>query len=96
MTVQEKIKKKAEGDKDMTREEFKKQIEYSLNHFITKKNTHFWETIHLKATIARTLRLAIKYPNLAQEYFDSLPKVAIKKKELEDAIANLNKQIESL
>ena len=51
----------------MTREEFKKQIEYPLNHFITNKNTHFWETIHLKATIARTLRLAIKYPNLAQE-----------------------------
>lgn len=80
----------------MTKEEFKKQIEYPLNHFITNKNTHFWETIHLKVTIARTLRLAIKYPNLAQEYFDSLPKVAIKKKELEDAIANLNEQIESL
>ena len=49
----------------MTREEFKKQIEYPLNHFITNKDAHFWETIHLKATIARTLRLAIKYPNLA-------------------------------
>ena len=61
----------------MTREEFKKQIEYPLNHFITNKDAYFWETIHLKATIARTLRLAIEYPNLAQEYFDSLPKVTM-------------------
>ena len=61
----------------MTREEFKKQIEYPLNQFITNKDAHFWETIHLKATIARTLRLAIEYPNLAQEYFDSLPKVTM-------------------
>ena len=61
----------------MTKEEFKKQIEYPLNHFITNKDAHFWETILLKGTIARTLRLAIEHPNLAQEYFDSLPKVTM-------------------
>ena len=55
----------------MTREEFKKQIEYSLNHFITNEDVHFWESIHIKATIERTLRLAIQYHNLAQEYLDS-------------------------
>ena len=61
----------------MTREEFKKQIEYSLNHFITNEDVHFWERNHIKATIGRTLRLALRYPNLAQEYLDSLPKATI-------------------
>ena len=61
----------------MTREEFKKQIEYSLNHFITNKDVHFLENIYIKATIERTLRLALQYPNLAQEYLDSLPKATI-------------------
>ena len=61
----------------MTREEFKKQIEYSLNHFITNKDVHFWESIYIKATIERTLRLALQYHNLAQEYLDSLPKATI-------------------
>ena len=54
----------------MTREEFKKQI----NHFITNEDVHFWEINHIKATIERTLRLALRYPNLAQEYLDNLPK----------------------
>ena len=58
----------------MTREEFKKQIEYPLNHFTANEDVHFWESIHIKATIGRTLRLALQYPNLAQEYLDSLPK----------------------
>ena len=61
----------------MTREEFKKQIEYSLNNFITNEDAHFWESIYIKATIERTLRLALQYPNLAQEYLDSLPKATI-------------------
>ena len=61
----------------MTKEEFKKQIEYSLNHFITNKDVHFWERIYMKATIERTLRLVLQYPNLAQEYLDSLPKATI-------------------
>ena len=58
----------------MTREEFKKQIEYPLNHLKTNEGVHFWERNHIKATIERTLRLALQYPNLAQEYLDSLPK----------------------
>ena len=61
----------------MTREEFKKRIEYPLNHFTTNEDVHFWESIHIKAIIGRTLRLALQYPNLAQEYLDSLPKATI-------------------
>ena len=56
----------------MTREEFKKQIEYPLKHYV-----YFEESINIKATIERTLRLALQYPNLAQEYLDSLPKATI-------------------
>ena len=57
----------------MTKEEFKKKIEYSLNHFIINEDM----SIHIKATIERTLRLALQYPNLAQEYLDSLPKATM-------------------
>ena len=64
-------------DNTMTREEFKKQIEYPLNHFITNEDVHFWEINHIKATIERTLRLALRYPNLAQEYLDNLPKATM-------------------
>ena len=58
----------------MTREHFKKQIESSLNYFISNEDVDFWKIIHTKATIERTLRLALQYPNLAQEYLDSLSK----------------------
>lgn len=61
----------------MTKEEFKKQIEYPLNHFITNEDADFWKSIHTKATIERTLRLALQYQNLAQEYLDSLPKATM-------------------
>ena len=61
----------------MTREEFKKQIEYPLNHLKTNEDVHFWGRNHIKATIGRTLRLALQYPNLAQEYLDSLPKATM-------------------
>ena len=61
----------------MTRDEFKKQIEHPLNHFITNEDVHFWERNRIKATIERTLRLALRYPNLAQEYLDSLPKATM-------------------
>ena len=64
-------------DKTITREEFKKQIEYPLNNFITNEDVHFWERNRIKATIERTLRLALQYPNLAQEYLDSLPKTTM-------------------
>ena len=60
----------------MTIEEFKKQIEYPLNHFINE-DVHFQERNHIKATIGRTLRLALRYPNLAQEYLDNLPKATM-------------------
>ena len=56
----------------MTREEFKKQIEYPLKHYV-----YFYENINIKATIERTLRLALQYPNLPQEYLDSLPKATM-------------------
>ena len=61
----------------MTKEEFKKQIESSLNYSIPNEDIGFWKSIHTKATIERTLRLALQYPNLAQEYLDSLPKVTM-------------------
>ena len=59
----------------MTREEFEKQIEYPLNHFII--NEDVWERNHIKATLERTLRLALRYPNLAQEYLESFPKATM-------------------
>ena len=31
----------------------------------------------IKATIARTLRLCLQYPELAQEYLDKLPKATM-------------------
>ena len=61
----------------MTQEEFKKQIEHPLNQCITSEDAHFWTRIHIKATIARTLRLALQHPDLAQEYLDSLPKATM-------------------
>ena len=59
----------------MTIEEFKKQIEYPLNHSITNGDVR--ERNHIKATIGRTLRLALQYPSWAQEYLDSLPKATM-------------------
>ena len=56
----------------MTIEEFKEQIEYPLKHYV-----YFEESINIKATIERTLRIALQYPNLAQEYLDSLPKATM-------------------
>mgnify|MGYP003475778108 CR=1 FL=1 len=58
---------------NMTKEEFKKQLEYPLNH----EDADFWKSIHTRATIERTLRLALQYPSLAQEYLDSLPKATM-------------------
>jgi hypothetical protein len=61
----------------MTQEEFKNQIEHPIKQFASideVEDVHFWTCIHIKATIGRTLRLALQYPDLAQEYLDSLPK----------------------
>lgn len=69
----------------MTQEEFKKQIEHPLNQFTIKQlaavshveDAYFWTSRRIKATIGRTLRLALQYPDLAQEYLDSLPKATM-------------------
>ena len=53
----------------MTKEEFKDLIEAP-----TQKTNEFWQRMNIKFAIARTLRLALQYPELAKEYLDSLPK----------------------
>ena len=52
----------------MTHEKFKDLIE-APSHV-----DDFWERIKIKSVIARTLRLTLQNPELAQEYFDNLPK----------------------
>ena len=70
----------------MTQEDFKRQIELFVGNYQDKAlcaNTHeeqmkYRESVSLvKATIARTLRLCLQYPELAQEYLDSLPKATM-------------------
>jgi hypothetical protein len=53
----------------MTQEKFKDLIEAPVN-----SEREFWDRIRVKSIISRTLRLTLQYPDLAQEYFDSLPK----------------------
>ena len=53
----------------MTQEKFKDLIESP-----TQKTDEFWQRMNIKYVINRTLRLALQYPDLAQEYLDSLPK----------------------
>lgn len=53
----------------MTQEKFKDLIEAPVNN-----EREFWDRIRVKSIISRTLRLTLQYPDLAQEYFDSLPK----------------------
>ena len=52
----------------MTPEQFKDLIE------APSRVDDFWERIKIKRVIARTLRLTLQNPELAQEYFDNLPK----------------------
>lgn len=52
----------------MTQEKFKEHIEAPT------RIDDFWLRIKIKSVIARTLRLALQNPELAQEYFDNLPK----------------------
>ena len=69
----------------MTQEVFKQQIEHFVNRYQNKmagaslaEQAAYREDISLiKATIARTLRLCLKYPELAQEYLNSLPKATM-------------------
>ena len=52
----------------MTPEQFKDLIE------APSRVDDFWERIKIKSVIARTLRLTMQNPELAQEYFYNLPK----------------------
>lgn len=52
----------------MTQEKFKDLIEAS------SRVDDFWLKIKIKSVIARTLRLTLQNPELAQDYFDNLPK----------------------
>lgn len=70
----------------MTQEVFKQQIEHFIDHCQSrmKSATSYKEQaecrehiIIIKATIARTLRLCLQNPELAQEYLDSLPKATM-------------------
>ena len=68
----------------MNIEEFKKQIEYPIDKLSTADIRNgkeaefvFWRRLDLSATIARTARLCLKHPDLAQLYLDSLPKATM-------------------
>ena len=54
---------------DMTQDKFKDLIEAPIN-----REKEFWNRISIKSAIARTLRMTLQYPKLAQEYLDSLAK----------------------
>lgn len=60
-------------DKTISKENFKEQIE----RFVTDRNEDFMRYMHDKATISRTLRLVLTYPDAAKEYADSLPKATV-------------------
>lgn len=73
-------------DINLTQENFKRQIELFVNCYQDRAlcaNTRedqmkYREAVSLvKATISRTLRLCLQYPELAQEYLDSLPKATM-------------------
>lgn len=54
----------------MNSDKFKRQIESMWKHRDTDEQKRL-----VKFTIAKTMRLTLEYPELAQEYFDSLCKV---------------------
>lgn len=56
----------------MTNETFKNLIEAPS---IRKKD--FLEKVCIKGIIQRSVRIALQYPKLAQEYLDSLPKATM-------------------
>ena len=63
----------------MDKDKFKDLIEAPAN-YAKSVNTRAYETygnakqVFLRALIGRTVRLTLQYPELAQEYLDSLPK----------------------
>lgn len=58
----------------MTQEKFKDLIEAPT------RVDDFWLKIKIKSVIARTLRLTLQNPELAQEYLDNLPKAVCENK----------------
>jgi hypothetical protein len=70
----------------MTQKDFNRQIELFVNCYqdqalcanTREKQMKYREAVNLvKATISRSLRLCLQYPELAQEYLDSLPKATM-------------------
>ena len=67
----------------MNQEDFKRQIEYPMDRLLLiatnnqDANLMFWMRIIMSSTIARSIRLCLKYPDLAKEYLDSLPKATM-------------------
>lgn len=59
----------------MDLEDFKKQIEHPY-----KWAKDIDEKITIGGTLQRTLRLVLKYPELAKEYADQLPKATMDEK----------------
>lgn len=55
----------------MTQEKFKEFIEWPVR---AGEILGHWERIKIKSVIARTMRLTLQFPDLAKEYYDSLPK----------------------
>ena len=53
----------------MDKNKFKDLIEAPAN-----REKDFWTRITVSAAIGRTVTLTLQYPELAQEYLDSLPK----------------------
>lgn len=58
----------------MNIEQFKDLIEAPAN-----REKDFWNRIAVSAAIGKTVRLTLQYPELAQEYLDSLPKAVCEK-----------------
>ena len=55
------------------------QIQKELTNSQCKKQSDelFWKKITVSATIARTIRLTLKYPHLAEQYLNSLPRATM-------------------
>jgi hypothetical protein len=67
----------------MNQEDFKRQIEYPMDRLLLivtnsqEANLMFWIRNIMSSTIARSIRLCLKHPDLAKEYLESLPKAAM-------------------
>jgi hypothetical protein len=67
----------------MNQEEFKRQIEYPMDRLFLiatnnqEANLMFWIRNIMSSTIARSIRLCLKHPDLAKEYLESLPKATM-------------------